>query len=136
MTQSDIIRAWKDPHYRAGLSANPGGAAAGPSRRRHRAARADAARGAALCMLTNAASGRRTLVWHRAFLHAEPLPAGSRTPGERLWRPCCVTKTRLCVGFVRLHICTQNSIDTGLVATLLSEPRQHVRVKPHGDHLF
>ena len=66
-------------------------------------------------MLTNAASGRRTLSGIGRF---SPMPSS------------------LPVGFVRLHICTQNSIDTGLVATLLSEPRQHVRVKPHGDHLF
>ena len=47
MTPSDIIRAWKDPHYRAGLSGDPAGAAPGSSRWRHRAAGADAACGVA-----------------------------------------------------------------------------------------
>src|SRR5262245_52616181 len=37
------------------------------------------------------------------------------------------------VQFMRLHIGTKNSVDARLIATLLLEPREQVRIKPYSD---
>jgi len=37
---------------------------------------------------------------------------------------------------MRLHVRAQNSVDPRLIAALLPEPGQQVRVEPHGDDLF